>query len=83
MANTTTIRVKTGTRDKLNALAAKRGAPASEVVAELVEDAAEELLLSEMAAGFERMAADPAALSAYRAEARAVESDFEAPAPEW
>lgn len=80
---TTTIRVPTETRDQLNSLAARRGEPAGEVVAKLVSAADEEAMLAEVAAGFERIAADPRALSAYRAESEGLESGFAAPAPEW
>lgn len=82
-ADTTTIRVPTHTRDRLNALAARRGEPAGDVVAKLVGAADEEAMLAEVEAGFERLAADPTALAAYRAESREVEAGFEAPAPEW
>jgi hypothetical protein len=40
-------------------------------------------MLAEIAAGFGRMAADPQALAAYRAESLEIETDFDAPAPEW
>ena len=40
-------------------------------------------MLVEVAAGFEKIAADPRALSAYRAESEELESGFETPAPEW
>ena len=83
IANTTTIRVPTETRDRLNALATRRGEPAGEVVAKLVDAADEESMLAEVAAGFEKLAADPEALSAYRAESHELEAGFEAPAPEW
>jgi predicted DNA-binding protein len=79
----TTIRVPTKTRDRLKALAAQRGASASEVVAELVDDASEETLLAEAAAGFDRLAGDPEALAAYRSEVREIEDGFDAPTPEW
>lgn len=82
-AKTTTIRVPTKTRDRLKALAAQRGESASEVVAELVDDASEETMLAEAAAGFERLAGDPEALAAYRSEAREIEAAFDAPTPEW
>jgi hypothetical protein len=81
--DTTTIRVSTETRDQLNALATRRGEPAGEVVAKLVDAADEEAMLTEIVAGFEKLAADPEALSAYRAESDALESGFEAPTPEW
>jgi predicted DNA-binding protein len=81
--DTTTIRVPTQTRDRLKALAARRGEPAGEVVAKLVSAADEEAVLAEVAAGFEKLAGDPEALAAYRAESREIESAFDAPAPEW
>lgn len=82
-ADTTTIRVPTQTRDRLRILAARRGESASDVVAKLVSAADEEAMLAEVAAGFERMASDPAILAAYRAESREIETAFDAPTPEW
>lgn len=82
-ADTTTIRVPTETRDRLNSLATRRGEPAGEVVAKLVSAADEDAMLAEIAAGFEKIAADSEALSAYRAESEELESGFEASAPEW
>jgi predicted DNA-binding protein len=82
-ANTTTIRVPVETRDRLNSLAARQGEPAGEVVARLVDAADEEVMLAEVAAGFERLAGDPKTLAVYRAESAELESGFEAPAPEW
>ena len=82
-ADTTTIRVPIQTRDRLNALAERRGEPAGEVVAKLVSAADEEATLAEVAAGFERLASDRKALAAYRAESQEIESAFDAPAPEW
>lgn len=82
-ADTTTIRVPIETRDRLNSLAARRGEPAGEVVAKLVGAADEDAMLAEVAVGFEKLAADPTALSAYRAESGEIESGFEAPTPEW
>jgi hypothetical protein len=81
--DTTTIRVPTETRDRLNALAARRGEPAGEVVSKLVSAADEEAMLAEIAAGFENLAGDPKALAAYRAESDELEAGFDAPAPEW
>jgi predicted DNA-binding protein len=83
VTGTTTIRVPVETRDQLNSLAARRGEPAGDVVAKLVSAADEDAMLAEVAAGFEKIAADPRTLSAYRAESAALESGFEAPAPEW
>jgi predicted DNA-binding protein len=80
---TTTIRVPTETRDRLKALALRRGEPAGEVVAKLVNAADEEAMLAEIAVGFEELASDPKALAAYRAESEELESGFDAPAPEW
>jgi predicted DNA-binding protein len=82
-ADTTTIRVSTRTRDRLKVLAARRGESSSEVVSKLVNAADEEAMLAEVAAGFERMAGDPEALAAYKAESREIESAFDAPTPEW
>jgi predicted DNA-binding protein len=81
--DTTTIRVPVETRDQLNSLAARRGEPAGDVVAKLVSAADEDAMLAEVAAGFERIAADLGTLSTYRAKSAELESGFEAPAPEW
>jgi predicted DNA-binding protein len=82
-ADTTTIRVPTQTRDRLKALAARRGEPAGEVVAKLVGAADEETMLEEVEAGFDKLASDPEALALYRAESRDIEAAFDAPTPEW
>lgn len=82
-AKTTTIRVPTKTRDRLKTLAAQRGESASEVVAELVDDASEETMLTEAAAGFQALAEDPVALAAYRAESGEIAAGFDSPPPEW
>jgi predicted DNA-binding protein len=82
-ADTTTIRVPTETRDRLKALASRRGESASEVVTKLVSAADEEAMLAEIEASFERLADDPEALSAYRAESSQIEGAFDAPTPEW
>jgi hypothetical protein len=82
-SNTTTIRVTVETRDRLNSLAARRGVPAGELAAKLVSVADEDAMLEKIAAGFEKLAADPTALLAYRGESAEIESGFEAPAPEW
>ena len=67
----------------MNALAIRRGEAAGEVVAKLVRAADEEAMLAEVAAGFEKLAGDPRALAAYRAESENLESGFDAPPPEW
>lgn len=79
---TTTIRVPEETRDRLNALAKRRGAPAGEVVAELVREADDRALLADAEAGWTRLAADPHTLAAYRAETKDL-GDFDAPAPDY
>lgn len=66
---TTTIRVPSETRDRLNELAGRWGAPAGEVVAALVREADDRALLAAAAEGWERMSNDPTALAAYRDEA--------------
>ncbi len=81
--DTTTIRVPAETRDRLNALAARRGEPAGEIVSKLVSAADEEAMLTEIAAGFENLAGDPKAFAVYRAESEEIEASFDAPAPEW
>jgi predicted DNA-binding protein len=83
MTDTTTIRISVGTRDRLNALAFRRGESAGEVVAKLVSAADEDVLLAETAAAFEKLARNPNMLAAYRSETRGLEADFGAPAPEW
>jgi predicted DNA-binding protein len=76
---TTTIRVRTETRDRLNALARRRGTPAGELVDELVRAADEDALLSAAEEGWERLAAS--GLAAYRAESAELEA-FGAELPE-
>ncbi|HYM45196.1 MAG TPA: hypothetical protein VES65_03425 [Solirubrobacteraceae bacterium] len=83
MAATTTIRVASETRDRLNALSAREGKPAGEIVAKLVRAADDELLLSDAETAFEGLARDPDALAAYHAEMREIEAGFETSAPEW
>jgi predicted DNA-binding protein len=82
MGKTTTIRVASDTRDQLNALARRRGAPASEVVAELVREADDRALLADAAESWRQLGADPRALAAYRAETRELHG-FGAPLPEY
>lgn len=82
MGKTTTIRVPSETRDRLNALARRRGAPASEVVAELVREADDRALLADAEASWAELAADSAALAAYRAETRDLDG-WDAPLPEY
>jgi hypothetical protein len=83
MTATTTIRVSRKTRDRLNALSAREGEPAGEIVAKLVHAADDELLLNDAEAAFESLVGDPDALGAYRAETREIEAGFEASAPDW
>lgn len=77
---TTTIRVAQETRDRLNALARRRGSTAGEVVAELVRNADEDALLADAAEGWARLGADSEALASYRA-ATADLAGFDAPLP--
>ena len=81
--DSTTIRVPTRTRDRLKALAARRGEPAGEVVARLVDAADEEAMLAEVEASLDRLGRDPEALAAYRAESSELRAGFEAPIPGW
>jgi hypothetical protein len=69
MKETTTIRVPSDTRDRLNALARRRGAAAGEIVAELVREADDRALLADAEESWGELTADPQALAAYRAEA--------------
>ena len=80
--DTTTVRVPSHTRDRLNALARRRGTPAGEVVAELVREADDRALLADAEESWMRLAADPAALAAYRAQTAELEM-FDAPMPEY
>lgn len=83
MAATTTIRVSRSTRDRLNALSAREGEPAGEIVAKLVHAADDEMLLRDAETAFESLARNPEALAAYRAEMGEIEAGFEASAPAW
>jgi hypothetical protein len=80
--STTTIRVPRETRDALNALARRRGEAAGDVVAALVQAADDRTLLSAAEEGWSRMAGDPEALAAYRADASELES-FDATLPDY
>jgi len=79
---TTTIRVASETRDRLNDLARRRGSPAGELVDELVRDADDRALLAAAAEGWDRISNVPAASAVYRADARDLEA-FEAPLPDY
>ncbi len=83
MAGTTTIRVSAHTRNRLNALAAREGESAGDLIAKLVRAADDDLLLADAEAAFENLARDRDALAAYRRETREIETGFEASAPEW
>jgi predicted DNA-binding protein len=67
---TTTIRVAAETRDKLNELARRRGTPASDLVAALVQEADDRALLAKASEDWERLASDPDELAAYHGETR-------------
>jgi predicted DNA-binding protein len=79
---TTTIRVPAETRDRLNAIAKRRGASAGEVVAELVREADDRVLLADAEEGWQRLGADAQRLAAYRAEADELAA-FDSQAPEY
>ena len=79
---TTTIRVAATTRDRLNEIARRRGEPASEVVAALVQEADDRDLLAAAFADWERLCDDPEAVDAYRAGAHELEA-FDTPLPEY
>ena len=79
---TTTIRVPSETRDRLNELARRRGAPAGEIVAELVQAADDRSLLGDAEESWRRIADEPATLAAYRDEGRELD-DFSTPLPEY
>jgi hypothetical protein len=83
MAATTTIRVSTDTRDRLNALRAREGESAGDIVARLVHAADDDLLLTDAEAAFENLAFDPQMLALYRSEAYEIEDGFVATAPAW
>jgi predicted transcriptional regulator len=76
---TTTIRIAEETRDRLNALARRRGSTAGAIVAELVRNADDDALLADAEEGWARLAADPEGLAAYRQETEALESFAAAP----
>jgi predicted DNA-binding protein len=79
---TTTIRVPSETRDRLNALARERGASAGDVVADLVREADDRALLADAEESWRRLGADRKALAAYRAETSEFRG-FDAPLPEY
>jgi predicted DNA-binding protein len=64
---TTTIRVSAETRDRLNELARRRGEPAGEIVAALVQEADDRALLAAALEDWQRLSADAEALARYRA----------------
>jgi predicted DNA-binding protein len=76
---TTTIRVSAETRDRLNALARRRGEPAGEIVAALVQEADDRALLAAAFEDWERLSADPDTLARYQAgtdDLRAFDADL-------
>lgn len=79
---TTTIRVPSDTRDRLNALARERGASAGEVVDELVREADDRVLLAAAEESWRRLGAEREALAAYKAEAGLLEG-FDSALPEY
>ena len=79
---TTTIRVAVETRDRLNEIARRRGEPASDVVAALVQEADDRALLATAFADWERLFDEPRAIGAYRAGVHVLEA-FEPPLPDY
>jgi predicted DNA-binding protein len=79
---TTTIRVPSETRDRLNALARQRGASAGEIVDELVREADDRALLAAAEESWRRIGADREALPAYKAETSAI-AGFDTALPEY
>jgi predicted DNA-binding protein len=65
---TTTIRVPVETRDRLNELARRRGEPAGDVVAALVQEADDMDLLTAAAEAWGRIGRSRKQLAAYRGE---------------
>jgi predicted DNA-binding protein len=79
---TTTIRVPAETRDRLNALARKRGRPAGELVAEFVRDADDSALLADAVESWQRLSSDSVALASYRLQFEDL-SGFDAELPDY
>ncbi len=79
---TTTIRVPAETRDRLNALARRRGTAAGDLVAELVREADEQALLDDAAEDWRLLGSNTSALAAYRAETDDLAA-FYGPLPEY
>jgi predicted DNA-binding protein len=79
---TTTIRVSAETRDRLNELARRRGEPAGDIVAALVQEADDRALLAAAFEGWERIAGDADALARYREESDELAA-FEAEPPSY
>lgn len=79
---TTTIRVSTATRDRLNALAQRRGTPAGDIVGELVRDADDLALLADAEVSWSQLVGDPKLLAAYRALSEELDA-FDAGLPEY
>lgn len=71
MAATTTLRVKPGTRDRINRLAEEDHLPAGDFVDLLVEKEEQERLLRAMNEDFSELRQDPDAWAAFQAETAA------------
>lgn len=84
MAETTTIRVRRETRERINRLAGERGVSAPELIGALVDRAEDEELFARHATAYEELsAAHPTLLREIEAEDRAWErSDLSAPLDE-
>lgn len=74
MAATTTLRVKSGTRDRINRLAEEDHLPVGDFVDLLVEKEEQERLLRAMNEDFSQLRQDPEAWDAFQAETAAWDS---------
>jgi hypothetical protein len=68
VADDSTIRVTSATRDRLNRISSERGITAGELVDELIRRAEDHALLDATATHYDALKADPEAWAAYRAE---------------
>jgi hypothetical protein len=68
MATTTTIRVRTETRERLKRLSRHRGVSTPDFLDSLVRQAEDDQLLADHEAAMDRIMADPGQAESYRAE---------------
>jgi hypothetical protein len=77
MAATTTIRVRSDTRERLKRLGRDRGLSTPDLLDSLVRDAEDDQLLVEHEAAMDRIMAHPAQAASYRAELGAWDSTLQ------